>query len=72
MARTYLKIPRVRDGVYLGAVLDGARRRVLYVHKVSDGDEMPPNRPVPSGRRQDGPGMSEFFMLNKRDIGGPS
>src|SRR6476660_7426085 len=28
-ARTYLKTPRVRDGVHLGAVLDGDRRRVL-------------------------------------------
>ena len=52
--RTYLRIPRVRDGVHLGAVLDGDRRRVLYVHKASDGDEMRPNGPVPSGRRQDG------------------
>jgi len=31
LSRTYLKVPRVRDGVHLGAVLDGDRRRVLYV-----------------------------------------
>ena len=49
--RTYLRIRRVRDGAYLGAVLDGDRRRVLYVHKASAGDEMRPNGPVPSGRR---------------------
>jgi len=51
---TYLRITRVRDGVHLGAVLDGARRRVLDVHQASDGDEMRPNGPVPSGLRQDG------------------
>jgi hypothetical protein len=45
-ARTYLKIPRVRDGVHLGVVLDGDRRRVLDVHKASDGDEIRPNGAV--------------------------
>ena len=43
-----------RDGADLGAVRDDDRRRVLDVHKASDGDEMRPNQPVPSGRHQDG------------------
>jgi len=47
-------MPRVRDGVHLGAVRDGDRRRILNVHQASDGDEMPPNGPVPSGLHQDG------------------
>src|SRR5258707_14806478 len=52
--RTYLIIPRVRDGAYMGAVLDGARRRVLYVHKASDGDECAHIGSVPSDRGQNG------------------
>jgi hypothetical protein len=51
VSRTYLTIPRVRDGAYVGAVLDGARRRVLDVRKASDGDEMRPHRLRPFGSR---------------------
>jgi len=60
--RTYLIIPRVRDGADLGAVRDDERRRVLDVHKASDGDEMRPSRPVPFGSASRRPRTSKLRL----------